>query len=162
MDHGSEHLQEVAKRILHRYLSPTLQAQHDEPISSDQVRRQTALLLRDLLYVRELGVAISDGDWGRVEDILCPLAKLFRGAGSKNYCAEILHFIHGLQKIWPRGFGYVALPLTSTKSYVTQRNIMRDNMIINMTGHAGKGEGMDENIEHLIRNDKVCVTIEAM
>ena len=32
---------------------------------------------------------------------------------------------------------------------------MRDNMIVNMSGHAGKGTGMDMNIEHLIRNDKV-------
>ena len=160
MDHGPEHLREMAKQILHRYLSPTLQGQHETPVASDQTRRRTALLLRDLLYVRELGVAISDGDWGWVEDILCPLAKLFRGAGSKNYCAEILHFIHGLKKIWPHGFGYVSLPFVLIKSYIAQRNIMRDNMIINMTGHAGKGEGMDENIEHLIRNDKVFTVVE--
>jgi hypothetical protein len=160
MDHGPEHLREMAQQLLRRYLSPTLQGQHDGSIASDQIRRRTALLLRDLLYVRELGVAISDGDWGRIEDILCPLAKIFRGAGSKNYCAEILHFIHGLKKIWPHGFGYVSLGFLLTKSYITRRNVMRDNMIINMTGHAGKAEGMDENIEHLIRNDKVCATIQ--
>ena len=33
---------------------------------------------------------------------------------------------------------------------------MRDNMIINMSGHAGRNMGIDMNIEHLIRNDKVC------
>ena len=49
--------------------------------------------------------SVSDGDWGQIEDILCPLAKLFRGAGSKNYCAEILHFIHQLKKIWPPAYG---------------------------------------------------------
>jgi hypothetical protein len=37
---------------------------------------------------------------------------------------------------------------------------MRDNMIVNMSGHTGKGTGMDMNIEHLIRNDKVCTAIE--
>ena len=36
---------------------------------------------------------------------------------------------------------------------------MCDNMIVNMTGHPGKGMGMDMNIEHLIRNDKVCSVI---
>ena len=41
-----------------------------------------------------------------------------------------------------------------------RRNIMRDNMIVNMSGHAGKGTGMDMNIEHLIRNDKVCLAVE--
>ena len=96
-------LREMAKGILRQYLQPTPPEQDSK--QGDQVRRRIALLLRDLLYVRELGVAISDGDWGRVEDILCLLAKLFRGAGSKNYCAEILHFIHNLKKIWPREYG---------------------------------------------------------
>ena len=97
------HLQELAQRILRQYISPPAFQQQDEK-QTDQVRRRTALLLRDLLFVRELGAAISDGDWGRVEDILYPLAKLFRGAGSKNYCMEILHFIHGLKKIWPHAY----------------------------------------------------------
>ena len=94
---------DMAQRILHRYLSPTLLERDDK--QSDRICRRIALLLRDLLYVWELGVAISDGDWGRIEDILCPLAKLFRGAGSTNYCTEILHFIHQLKKIWPFTFG---------------------------------------------------------
>jgi len=78
----------MAQGIPRRYLSPTLLEQDDK--QSDQVRWRVAIPLRDLLYVRELGVAISDGDWGRVKDILCPLAKLFRGAGLKNYFTEIL------------------------------------------------------------------------
>jgi hypothetical protein len=41
----------------------------------------------------------------------------------------------------------------------TQRDIMRDNMIVNMSGHAGKGTGMDMNIEHLIGDDKVRLII---
>lgn len=65
------------------------------------------LLLRDLLYVWEFEAAISDSDWGRVEDILCSLAKLFCRASFKNYCIEILHFVHRLKKIWPCAFGYV-------------------------------------------------------
>lgn len=103
MAHGPEHLREMAEGILRQYLPPSPQEQDGK--QSDQVRKRVALLIRDLLYVRELGVAISDGDWGRVEDILCPLTKLFRGAGSKNYCTEILHFIHHLKKIWPHEFG---------------------------------------------------------
>ena len=103
MTQESGYLRDMAAGIIRRYLSPTLREQDDK--QSDHVRRRVALLLRDLLYVRELGVAISDGDWGRIEDILCPLAKLFRGAGSNNYCAEILHFIHQLKKIWPSAYG---------------------------------------------------------
>lgn len=115
MTHDPEHLWEMAQRILHWYLSPTLLEQDDQ--QSDQVHRHVAFLLRDLPYVRELGVAISDGDWGRIEDILCLLMKLFHGAGSKNYCMEILHFVHQLKKIWPHEFGYVVLIFLHANSY---------------------------------------------
>jgi hypothetical protein len=37
---------------------------------------------------------------------------------------------------------------------------MRNNMIVNMSGHTGKGTSMDMNIEHLIRNDKVRTVVE--
>ena len=55
----------------------------------------------------ELTSAISEGDFGRVEDILLTLAKMFRGAGSNNYCMEILHFIANLKHIWTPKFAYV-------------------------------------------------------
>ena len=103
MAQESGRLRELAQRILRQYLSPTFQQQDEK--QRDHVRQRIAILLRDLLYVRELGAAISDGDWGRVEDILCHLAKIFWGAGSKNYCMEILHFIHRLKKIWPYAYG---------------------------------------------------------
>jgi len=38
---------------------------------------------------------------------------------------------------------------------------MRDNMIVNMSGHAGKSTGIDMEIEHLIRLDKVCTVVGA-
>ena len=34
---------------------------------------------------------------------------------------------------------------------------MRDNMIVNMSGHPGKAAGIDIHIEHLIKADKVRV-----
>ena len=37
---------------------------------------------------------------------------------------------------------------------------MRDNMIVNMSGHSGKCSGIDMEIEHLIRLNKVCMFIE--
>lgn len=36
---------------------------------------------------------------------------------------------------------------------------MRDNMFVNMSGHVGMSTGMDMNVEHLIRNDKVCSVV---
>jgi hypothetical protein len=37
---------------------------------------------------------------------------------------------------------------------------MRDNMIVNMSGRTGKSAGIDMEIEHLIRLDKVCMVTE--
>lgn len=75
------------------------------PESEDIARRNLILLIRDLLYVMELVRATKDGDFGRIEDILGQMAMLYRGLGCKNYCVEILHYIHNLKRIWGPGFG---------------------------------------------------------
>lgn len=77
--------------------------------SNDIVHQNIRLLIHDLLYVAELIQAISDGDIGRVEDILPQLAMIFRGAGGNNYCTEILHFIYNLRHVWTPEFAYVNL-----------------------------------------------------
>ncbi|THU98741.1 hypothetical protein K435DRAFT_856389 [Dendrothele bispora CBS 962.96] len=100
----------------------------------DIIFQNTCKIFRDLLYVRELVQAISDCDFGCVEDILPDLARIFRGAGSNNYSTQLLHFLHNIKKVWPLNFA----------------NIMRDNMIINVAGLPGHGMGIDMNIEHLI------------
>jgi hypothetical protein len=71
---------------------------------NDIAHQNMILLTRDLLYVIELTSAISEGDFGRVEDLLPVLAKIFRGAGSNNYCTEILHFLTNLKHIWTPKF----------------------------------------------------------
>ena len=70
----------------------------------DIAHQNTLLLTRDLLYVIELTSAISEGDFGRVEDLLPVLARIFRGAGSNNYYMEILHFLTNLKYIWTPKF----------------------------------------------------------
>jgi hypothetical protein len=70
----------------------------------DIAHQNTLLITRDLLYMIELTSAISEGDFGRVEDLLPVLAKIFRGAGSNNYCVEILHFLANLKHIWTPKF----------------------------------------------------------
>ena len=70
----------------------------------DPAHQNTRLLTRDLLVLAELIRAISDGDIGRVEDFLPQLAMMFRGAGSNNYCTEILHFILNLKYVWTPEF----------------------------------------------------------
>lgn len=82
----------------------------DAPNPQYDIAHQNLLLLaRDLMYTIELTSAISQGDFGRVEDLLPTLAKIFRGAGSNNYCMEILHFIANLKYIWTPEFACVHL-----------------------------------------------------
>lgn len=58
--------------------------------NNDILRQNLVLLMYDLVYVIELIHAISDRDWGRIEDILGNLVMMFQGAGSNNYCTKIL------------------------------------------------------------------------
>jgi hypothetical protein len=77
----------------------------DAPNPLDDIAHQNIrLLTRDLLYMVELTSAISEGDFGRVEDLLPTLAKIFRGAGSNNYCTEILHFLANIKHVWTPEF----------------------------------------------------------
>ncbi|KAK7035128.1 hypothetical protein R3P38DRAFT_3312220 [Favolaschia claudopus] len=122
-----EQLLVIADNILCNHATP-----ERNPSSSpvDNLRENTRRLVHD---VAEVTRAISDCDFGRVEDLLGNLAMIFRGAGSKNYCTEILHFIHNLKYVW-KGDGF--------------DNLVRDNMIFNMG--SGKGQGVDMNLEHNI------------
>ncbi len=70
----------------------------------DKAHQNLRLLTRDLLYLAELICAISDGDIGRIEDLFPQLVMMFRGAGSNNYCTEILHFILNLKYVWTPEF----------------------------------------------------------
>ena len=103
-----EQLNKIANKILCTHVTPPLDpsstTQHTEPI--DNVNRNLRILTRrgDLLYVFELTHARSDGDFGRVEDMLGYLAMIFRGFGSINCCTEILHFIFNLKQIWTPEF----------------------------------------------------------
>ncbi|KAG6835025.1 hypothetical protein H0H93_005508 [Arthromyces matolae] len=107
--------------------------------SNDPVHENVVRLTRDLLMVTELVNAVSVGDFGRVEDMLPDLACMFRGGGSNNYSTEILYFLHNLKEVWTPEFA----------------NIMRDNMLVNVSGLAGHWMAIDLNIEHLIGYLKV-------
>ncbi|THU81759.1 hypothetical protein K435DRAFT_692885, partial [Dendrothele bispora CBS 962.96] len=103
-----EKLEEIAISILQKYQPPPpppasekKDKHHDH---GDIIFQNTCKIFRDLLYVRELVQAISDCDFGCVEDILPDLARVFRGAGSNNYSTQLLHFLHNIKKIWPLNF----------------------------------------------------------
>ncbi|KAF8158783.1 hypothetical protein K438DRAFT_1620273 [Mycena galopus ATCC 62051] len=86
-------LRAKAATILYNHATP-------DPTSTDTVRENTRRLIHDLLYLCEVTRAIAAGDFGRVEDILTTLGMMFRGAGSKNYSTEIMHFTHNMKKVW--------------------------------------------------------------
>ena len=100
-------------------MKPIVRTLHANPISSnkresiigrttppmeDPAHENVKLLLRDLLYLRELSDAVKFGDFGRVEDILPDIAAIFRAAGSTNYSMEILHFLHNVKHVWTPRF----------------------------------------------------------
>ncbi|KAJ7740399.1 hypothetical protein B0H16DRAFT_1324510 [Mycena metata] len=140
-------LLELADTILFNHATPTRITRASHPTPSDDIRENTRRLIHDLMYVAEVTRAISAGDFGRVEDLLGNLAMMFRGAGSKNYCTEILYFKHNLQKVW-KGDGFDEL--------------VRDNMIFNMLGIPGHGQGADMNMEHNIGHVKQLFAAKGM
>jgi hypothetical protein len=71
---------------------------------ADRAHQNIHLLTQDLLYVAELLHAVSDGDYGCIEDILGNMAMMFWGGGSNNYCTELLHFIFNLKMVWGDDF----------------------------------------------------------
>ena len=104
----------------------------------------------------ELVHAVSDGDFGRIEDILPDLACIFHGAGSNNYVTEILHLLFNIKEVWTPEFVYVVIPRDSVERWhYNSRNIMQDMMLVNVSGLPGHTMCIDLNIEHLIRYLKV-------
>ncbi|KAK7013155.1 hypothetical protein R3P38DRAFT_2640298 [Favolaschia claudopus] len=137
-------LRNKAAKILYNHATPTrtpLLSSH--PL--DTVRENTRRLIHDLIYVSEVTRAVSEGDFGRVEDILPTLGMMFRGAGSKNYSTEILHFIHNMKHVW-NGNGF--------------DEVVRDNMIVRMKGN--HCEGVDANMEHNIGRIKELFATKGM
>ncbi|KAK7015832.1 hypothetical protein VNI00_019052 [Paramarasmius palmivorus] len=122
-----EQLLKLAEKIYTSYCFHESKADTSE----DKAFFNLQLLLRDLLYVRELLDAVSAGDIGRCEDIFPDLAHIFRGAGSNNYSVEILWFLHNVKNVWTPEFA----------------NVMRECMIVNIDGHFMP---TDLNIEHFI------------
>ncbi|KAF6740873.1 hypothetical protein DFP72DRAFT_1086565 [Ephemerocybe angulata] len=109
--------------------------------TKDKVHQNLRLLMRDTLYLLELVSAVKDGDIGRIEDILPHLAMIFRGAGSNNYCTEILHLVQCLKYMWPGSFA----------------DVMREIMIVNPSGIPGKNLATDINMEYTIREIKTLI-----
>ncbi|KAF9501682.1 hypothetical protein BDN71DRAFT_1537252 [Pleurotus eryngii] len=91
----------------------------------DMVYENGILFLRDALLSREFTDAIKAGDMDRVVLVLKVWALSFRGNGRTKYAYEMLHLIHNLTVVWPKGL----------------RNIILKNCLVNTTG---KEDGFSE------------------
>ncbi|KAI0039961.1 hypothetical protein FA95DRAFT_1612171 [Auriscalpium vulgare] len=125
-------LHDIGYRILQKYARAP---RPSDPDDIDGVLHNTRLLLRDLLLFRTLHEGVKSGDFGRPEELFGIFTLFFCGAGARNYCAEFLHFLQNIHMVWTPDFA----------------NVMRDNMLINMSGRDGHWTGVDENIEHTIK-----------
>ncbi|EIW75109.1 hypothetical protein CONPUDRAFT_159245 [Coniophora puteana RWD-64-598 SS2] len=139
-DLTAEKILELAQKIQARWASVPLDEDQEDDIISTNIH----LLIRDLLYAITLIRAVSDGDYGRVEDLFPHLELIFRGAGSHNYASEILFLMHNFKYVWTPEFS----------------NIVRDNSIICPSG-LGPGHcfGVDLNAEHGVDDIKdICLS----
>ena len=79
----------------------------------DLVYQNHRLLLRDTIYVVLLKRAISDADFGRIEDFLGVIAVGLLGGGLQDTCFEIMHFLYNLKNVWSEQFGCAIFDLLS-------------------------------------------------
>ncbi len=85
--------------------------------TGDMVFENMALLVRDALVLREFQDAIKGGYSGRIYRVLKVLALMYRGSGRVKYAHELLHLIHNLTHVWPKGLRYVLARHPCVKRY---------------------------------------------
>lgn len=79
------------------------QSKDGKVTEGDMVYENAVLFLRDALISREYTDAIKAGDSGRVLLVLKMWALSFRGNGRTKYAYEMLHIIHNLTNVFPKG-----------------------------------------------------------
>ena len=127
----------------------------------DQVYENHRLLLRDVTYVVLLKRAISDADFGRIEDFLGVIALGLLGGGLQDTCFEIMHFLYDLKNVWSEQFGSAIFGFCSLvhqrlmSSVCPGRNIMRDSMIVNYFKQGSNSVPADTSLSNLANYSKV-------
>ncbi|KAI0046675.1 hypothetical protein FA95DRAFT_1493692 [Auriscalpium vulgare] len=143
----SDDLLKLAVEIVQAFKPMPDALKPDQPSPDrDRAHHNLRLLIRDLLFAFVFIQAISDCDSGRIELIFPQLAMIFRGAGGNNYCSELLHMILNLKHVWTPEFA----------------DVVRDNLIVNVSGLEGHGMGVDMNAEHGIRNLKALFAAKGL
>lgn len=111
-----------------------------------------SLFLRDALISREFTDSIKAGDSGRIVFVLKLLALSFRCNGRSQYAYEMLHLVHNLTHIWPKPIRYVKFDLARLNlelTFITHRNIILNNWLVNPTGNPFSWVEVDLMQEHM-------------
>lgn len=77
----------------------------DEGPNVDEVYQKHRIVLASLVRIFIFKHAISDADVGRVEDILGSVLVTFCGMDKDALANELMHFMQGVNRIWPKPFG---------------------------------------------------------
>ncbi|KIM41147.1 hypothetical protein M413DRAFT_72593 [Hebeloma cylindrosporum] len=129
-----EDLTTHAKMIFEQFAnSSRVQELRSRDGQGDVVLENAILFMRDALISREFTDAVKAGDSGRVVLVLKTWALSYRGNGRTKYAYEMLHLIHHLSKIWPKGICDIVL----------------NNWLLNPTGNANSFVEIDLVQEHL-------------
>ncbi|TRM55679.1 hypothetical protein BD626DRAFT_587913 [Schizophyllum amplum] len=75
----------------------------------DMVFENAVLFMRDALLSREFSDAIKAGDSGRVLTVFKLWVFSYRGSGRTKYAHEMLHLLHNILNVWPKGIRHAIL-----------------------------------------------------
>ncbi|KAK7059555.1 hypothetical protein R3P38DRAFT_3167995 [Favolaschia claudopus] len=113
--------------------------------SSDELKEQSIMFLRDVLPYILLRTAIKRGDVGLMEDMIPHMLFRFIGGKHNKYAIEMLELLQGLHRDWPPEV----------------REFIRDNCwVINNTGRRTGHMPVDEAQEMNIKDIKVTYLSE--
>lgn len=98
---------EIVEELRWKRKRSTEKSKDGKVTQGDMVYENAVLFLRDALISREYTDAIKAGDSGRVLLVLKIWALSFRGNGRTKYAYEMLHVIHNLTNVFPKGIRLV-------------------------------------------------------
>ncbi|KDR68635.1 hypothetical protein GALMADRAFT_256920 [Galerina marginata CBS 339.88] len=135
-----KHTKRLVPKQPERFPDDTLySAELSDEESDGMVYKNHRLLFRDVIYIVLLKRAISDGDFGRIEDFLGVIALTLLAGDLEDTCFEIMHLLYDLKNVWSEKFG----------------NIMRDSMLVNYFKQGSNAMPADTSLSNLANYSKV-------
>ncbi|KAF9058399.1 hypothetical protein BDP27DRAFT_1241315 [Rhodocollybia butyracea] len=105
---GQAELKTIATTILNKYCTAFPETHNEDsqsihpPATTDSIPP-----VPNLLVLIELMTTVSQGDFGRIKDLLPDLAAMFRSIGSNKYAVECIGLMYNLRYVWPPEYAYI-------------------------------------------------------